>query len=319
MAPLLLSIAILAVAISTPVSACNFHAKPSIPSFSNPHTGTVYKRAEGEIDFEYVNSFDWHTIKEGKTIFALPNRILTTPSSEYKLCHCGTSQSPIALHTNSGLATTRTPSFAGWAAHGPTTGTFTNWGFGPSYTIDHDPASTDFTTLPAMTFDHTTVYLTGWHLHFPSEHVVDGVRSRAEMHLVSVNAAGEPASVVSVRIQPTAARPAGSASMAARETTHGSPFFAQLPAGPMVGFNQTGEEVQGVVLDHTAVLAEVGGGSEYWTYSGSLTTPPCSEGLRWFVMSRVLEVSQEQMVALLEVGRFSTRVEQVVWNQAVNV
>ncbi|MEG0534074.1 MAG: carbonic anhydrase family protein, partial [Citrobacter sp.] len=33
----------------------------------------------------------------------------------------------------------------------------------------------------------------------------------------------------------------------------------------------------------------------YWHYSGSLTTPPCSEPVSWFVMKSPLTLSQEQL------------------------
>jgi carbonic anhydrase len=191
------------------------------------------------------------------------------------------------------------------------TGTLNNWGFGPAFTIDHDPASTDFSTLPALTFDNTTVHLSGWHVHFPSEHLVDGVKARAEMHMVCVTATGEPAAVVGVRIEPN--------------LMSESAFFKQVPT-PLVGLpGKEGDaaaaaatEVKGVVMDPMLAIAEVGGGHEYWTYGGSLTTPPCSEGLRWFVMARPLMVSQAQLVAMLEVGKFSSRREQSVFLQMVN-
>ena len=35
--------------------------------------------------------------------------------------------------------------------------------------------------------------------------------------------------------------------------------------------------------------------SNYWTYMGSLTTPPCSEGVLWMVMKQPLPVSSEQV------------------------
>jgi carbonic anhydrase len=35
-----------------------------------------------------------------------------------------------------------------------------------------------------------------------------------------------------------------------------------------------------------------------YTYSGSLTTPPCSEGVRWHVMQQPLTLSAEQVAAL---------------------
>ncbi|HEC29109.1 MAG TPA: hypothetical protein ENI65_05940 [Gammaproteobacteria bacterium] len=33
----------------------------------------------------------------------------------------------------------------------------------------------------------------------------------------------------------------------------------------------------------------------YYSYSGSLTTPPCSEGVDWMVMKTPVEVSAEQV------------------------
>ena len=35
--------------------------------------------------------------------------------------------------------------------------------------------------------------------------------------------------------------------------------------------------------------------SRYYTYMGSLTTPPCSEGVLWLVMKQPVQVSQDQI------------------------
>jgi carbonic anhydrase len=36
---------------------------------------------------------------------------------------------------------------------------------------------------------------------------------------------------------------------------------------------------------------------DYYRFSGSLTTPPCSEGVRWLVMKQPVEVSKAQIDA----------------------
>lgn len=42
-----------------------------------------------------------------------------------------------------------------------------------------------------MTYEGETLFLKGWHIHSPSDHRVDGVQSKAEVHLVQANAEGE--------------------------------------------------------------------------------------------------------------------------------
>lgn len=283
------------------VHACDIHKN----YLSHPHLGRRQnlRRAEGreELDWEYSRSFDWHTIRPGKlTVPNTKQHVLTT--TEYATCQSGTNQSPINLISSQGLATTHQPDFSGYAAHPEVAGNFFNWGFGPAYTLHHE--GEDFSTLPAMKFDDQTLFLSGWHIHLPSEHLVDGVRSRAELHMVHVDAAGEAKSVVGIRIDPS------------QDPNVKSAFMDSLPE--LIHFNDTAE-MEGVMTYPMAQIEEVSSVKEYWTYRGSLTTPPCSEGLRWFVPKDSLKVSVEQMVKLLGASRFSHRVEQTVLLHQINV
>jgi carbonic anhydrase len=45
----------------------------------------------------------------------------------------------------------------------------------------------------------------------------------------------------------------------------------------------------------------------YWTFMGSLTAPPCTEGVRWFVFEQELSLSRDQLRAFVALFRMNTR------------
>jgi carbonic anhydrase len=45
----------------------------------------------------------------------------------------------------------------------------------------------------------------------------------------------------------------------------------------------------------------------YWTYIGSLTTPPCTEGVRWFIVEDELTISREQLRQYAALFRMNSR------------
>lgn len=221
---------------------------------------------------------------------------LTNSHAEYALCQSGTQQSPINV-AGEQVSLNHLPNFDGYA-NVSIPGNFFNWAFAPAWTPHHEE---DLTTLPSFNFDDQEVFMIGWHIHTPAEHLVDGKRSRAELHLVHVTADDHEAAVVGIRL-----------AVGATE----SAFFKQLP--PYIHFNDTAQ-LQGLEVNMRLAIDEVGGVRDFWTYQGSLTTPPCSEGLRWFLAKQELMVSQQQMVDILAASRFSHRVPQEVWNHEINL
>ncbi|MFM2058450.1 MAG: hypothetical protein RLY71_2835 [Pseudomonadota bacterium] len=116
--------------------------------------------------------------------------------------------------------------------------------------------------------------LVQFHFHRPSEERINGRAFDMVMHLVHKDQEGRLA-VVAVLIQQGAAHPAVQA------------VWNSLPLEKNV------EQTSPVPLDPALLLPE---DRRYYTYMGSLTTPPCSEGVLWMVLKQPVMVSPEQVM-----------------------
>ncbi|KAL0359569.1 UNVERIFIED_CONTAM: Alpha carbonic anhydrase 4 [Sesamum angustifolium] len=113
------------------------------------------------------------------------------------------------------------------------------------------------------------------HWHTPSEHTVDGKRFKMEIHMVHKNSHGQ-ISVVGILYK--LGRPdAFLAKLLEHIKTAGH-------QGKHVGF-----------VDPWDVKF---GSRKYYRYIGSLTVPPCTEGVLWTILKKVRTVSLEQIRAL---------------------
>jgi carbonic anhydrase len=127
----------------------------------------------------------------------------------------------------------------------------------------------------SIALDGTSYALVQFHFHAPSEHTVAGQRYPMELHLVHRSAAGALA-VIGVLIS----RGAASGTL--------SELFARLPAH---------------VGQRRGLTARVNAGElvpaprRAYRYEGSLTTPPCTEGVHWIVLTRPLQLSRTQIAS----------------------
>jgi carbonic anhydrase len=127
--------------------------------------------------------------------------------------------------------------------------------------------------------------LVQFHLHHPSEHLIDDKASAMEVHFVHSDDAGRLA-VVGVLVQPGRPNPTFARIIAAMPVAGASAVKAPAAIGP---------------LD---LLPRAHG---YYRYEGSLTTPPCSETVEWLLLRQPLEVAAVDIEAFARLYPMNAR------------
>ncbi|AXK72171.1 carbonic anhydrase family protein [Lysobacter sp. TY2-98] len=131
----------------------------------------------------------------------------------------------------------------------------------------------DFKPGSHIRIDNTDFELKQVHFHVPSEHTVDGKRFPMEAHLVHADAQGRLA-VVAVLFK-------DGANNAWLES-----IWPKVPA------KAGGNAKLPTAVNAAALLPS---GHDYYRYSGSLTTPPCSEQVRWLVLKQPVAASAKEV------------------------
>ena len=187
-------------------------------------------------------------------------------SDEFRTCAEGVEQSPVNLagYTPGDVAPIAF-SYVGSAATARNNG----------HTVYLDCRGGDSIAVDGRRYE-----LLGIHSHSPGEHLLDGEHFAAELHLVHQYSAGN-LTVVGLLFR------IGDQSPIIQSLLHVAP-----DVGALVDLNGGPAAVEYVPdnLDH-------------YGYDGSLTTPPCTEGVRWIVMQHIGTVSQGQINELQELSR----------------
>ncbi|KAG0053554.1 hypothetical protein BGZ83_000907 [Gryganskiella cystojenkinii] len=160
---------------------------------------------------------------------------------------------------------------------------------------------------------HDKVYdLIQFHFHSPSEHRINNHFADAELHLVHQHKPTGSLAVVGILLEVQAKN---------------NPLFdwitkldkevdlAEKGHGFLVKDTVTGAEVRGKEqikykvkkVDFAPLLRSTGEFTPRWEYEGSLTTPPCTEGVAWNVVKTTVGLGLEQFDALVDLEGYNSR------------
>jgi carbonic anhydrase len=153
---------------------------------------------------------------------------------------------------------------------------------GHTIQLNYDEGST-------LSIDEEVYNLLQFHFHIPSEHTIEGENFPMEMHLVHRNEEGELAVMgVMLDVDEDGIEEASDVF---------DLIFSELP-------DEEGEYSMDGEVNAADFLPET---VQILTYQGSLTTPPCSEGVTWMLSGQQLFVAQQIIDDFGAVFEFNNR------------
>jgi len=179
---------------------------------------------------------------------------------EYAVCKTGKHQTPIDIRN---AKSADLPAIEFSYARSP----FRIIDNGHSVQVTPEPGN--FITVGGWRYD-----LVQFHFHHPAEELIEGHPHPMVAHLVHKDADGKLA-VVAVLLK----------------SGQANPFFEALWKSMPSDVEQE-HTPEGAVVDLNQLLPTKHG---YYTFAGSLTTPPCSEDVTWFVLKTVVNISKAEI------------------------
>ncbi len=138
----------------------------------------------------------------------------------------------------------------------------------------------DYTAGSTLTVNGRSFALRQFNFHTPSENLINGEQFPMEGHFVHADSNGNLA-VVAVMY-----------TSGEEENSDLKKIWRQMPA-------KAGQKVS--MASQARADRLMPDNKEYYRFNGSLTTPPCTEGVLWMVMKNQVAVSAEQVKQLAEV------------------
>jgi carbonic anhydrase len=135
-----------------------------------------------------------------------------------------------------------------------------------------------------------------FHFHTPSEHQEDGIQYDGELHLVHKNKFDKLA-VVGIFIEE------GKASQSLARLWKDLPKINDDRAEP-------------TTINMASILPKR---RRYYHYMGSLTTPPCSEKVSWYVLKAPIQMSSQQIDKLVRILKYNARPVQSIQGRRLQI
>ena len=203
---------------------------------------------------------------------------------DFSLCASGKRQSPINIEESVTLQGPAEPIMFSYAPSGASV-------LNNGHTIQVDVLGDNRIMVRGSEFK-----LVQFHFHHPSEERINFQGFAMVAHLVHRNAEGQLA-VVAVLLEPGAANP-----MIDKVWT-----YMPLDTGDRVRMPTNALELAQLLPKD----------QRYYQFMGSLTTPPCSEGVLWMVLKQPVTVSREQLRLFAQLFPNNARPVQAVNGRAV--
>lgn len=184
---------------------------------------------------------------------------------EYAACKLGKQQSPIDIRN---AEKTDLPALRFEYTSGPLKYLINN---GYTVRVNYAPGNGNIMIAGAKRYE-----LTQFHFHRPSEEHIDGKPYDMVTHLMHASSDGKVAAAA-IFLK------TGSANATIQQ------IWDHMP---MTEGNE--HEIPGVQIDPAGLVPH---DTAYYTYMGSLTAPPCTEDLVWFVLKTPVDISAEQIDA----------------------
>ncbi|PZO40682.1 MAG: carbonate dehydratase [Pseudanabaena frigida] len=204
-------------------------------------------------------------------------------SNDFALCELGRDQSPINIQD----AVDGSPAKITFNYNPSPLEVVNN---GHTIQVNYAPGST-------VNINGDKYSLLQFHFHTPSEHNINEKAAAMELHLVHRNELGQLAVV-------------GAMINKGKENSLIEDVWKNIPA---VGETNT---VSDRLVNATDLLPK---SKAYYSYEGSLTTPPCSEGVKWNLFVEPLTLSEAQIDAFEKMYQVDARPLQPINGRVVQL